>query len=145
MILVDTNLLLYAEDKLSPHHKKAVAWWDECLSGTEPVCLCWPVLGAFIRLVTNPRIFERPLTRKDAMTRVQRWLDQPCTRIVQPTLEHWRIFREVMEEGDATANLIPDAHLGALAREYACVLYSSDRDFARFPSVDWVNPLADAP
>lgn len=142
MILVDVNILLYAEDSLSVHHDKARRWWDTQLSGSEPVCFCWPVLSAFLRITTNARILNRPLTRQEASARVQSWLQQPCSRIVQPTADHWTIYQEVMEEGNALANLIPDAHLGALAREHACTLYSSDLDFARFPSVDWKNPLA---
>ena len=32
MILVDANLLLYAQDSLSEHHRLARAWWDAQLS-----------------------------------------------------------------------------------------------------------------
>lgn len=62
MILVDANILLYAEDSLSEHHEAARNWWDEQLSGTDPVGLCWPVLTAFIRIATNARLQQRPLT-----------------------------------------------------------------------------------
>lgn len=62
MILVDANILLYAEDQLSTHHKAARSWWDAQLSGQSPVCLCWTVLSAFIRIGTNPRVFEHPLS-----------------------------------------------------------------------------------
>ena len=141
MILVDANLILYAEDSLSAHHQAAREWWDGCLSGSDPVCLCWPVLTAFLRISTNARIMERPLTREEACTRVSRWLDQPCVRIVQITAGHWGILNELMREAEATANLVPDAHLAALALAHGCTLYSNDRDFARFPSLRWINPL----
>jgi predicted nucleic acid-binding protein len=39
MILVDANILLYAEDSLSSRHEHARAWWDAQLSGSEIVCL----------------------------------------------------------------------------------------------------------
>ena len=67
MILVDANLLLYAEDSRSPHHDAARTWWDEQLSGTITVCLSWPVITAFIRIGTNPRLHQRPLTLKEAV------------------------------------------------------------------------------
>lgn len=41
MILVDANLLFYAEDALSRHHEKARLWWDKTLSWEEPVGLAW--------------------------------------------------------------------------------------------------------
>ncbi|MBU2055287.1 MAG: PIN domain-containing protein [Proteobacteria bacterium] len=43
MILVDANILLYAEDQQSPRHAIALQWWDAQLSGASPVCLCWTV------------------------------------------------------------------------------------------------------
>jgi hypothetical protein len=142
VILVDANLILYAEDSLSSHHQAARDWWDGCLSGSDPVCLCWPVLTAFLRITTNARIMRRPLTRDEACGRVARWLDQPCVRVIHVTRNHWEILRELIREADATANLVPDAHLAAMAIAHGCTLCSSDRDFGRFRSLRWFNPLS---
>ncbi len=141
-MLVDANILLYAEDANSPVHEAARLWWDEQLSGTETVSLCWPVLTAFIRIGTNRRVFSNPLTVEEAVESVQSWLDQPCTRVITPTERHWIIFRELIEKGQAVANLVSDAHLATLAIEYGCLLYSTDSDFSRFPGLKWRNPLA---
>ena len=141
MILVDANVLLYAEDQLSSRHVKACEWWDAQLSGASPVCLCWTVLGAFIRISTNRRVFENPLSLEQALARVQTWLDQPCTRIINPTEGHWNVFRTLLIEGQATANLVTDAHLAAMAIEHGCELISTDSDFSRFPRLKWRNPL----
>jgi predicted nucleic acid-binding protein len=40
------------------------------------------------------------------------------------------------------ANLVPDAHLAALALEHGLTLCSSDGDFARFKGLRWENPLS---
>ncbi|MBI2440545.1 MAG: type II toxin-antitoxin system VapC family toxin [Lentisphaerae bacterium] len=141
MILVDANILLYAEDQLSPHHVAARSWWDAQLSKNSPVCLSGIVLGAFIRIGTNPRVFEHPLSLDQAISRVQSWLDQPCTRIVHPTERHWTVFRKMLLEGQAVANLVTDAHLAALAVEHGCELISTDSDFSRFHGIRWSNPL----
>jgi len=141
MILVDANLLLYAEDSRSDAHEAARTWWDAQLSGSEPVGLCWPVLTAFIRIGTNARLHQRPLTLREAIQRVQSWIDQPCVRILEPTDQHWSIFQQMLREGNATANLVSDAHLAALAVEHNCSLHSTDTDFSRFPSLKWANPI----
>jgi uncharacterized protein len=141
VILVDANILLYAEDQLNPRHAAAREWWDAHLSGASPVCLCWTVLGAFIRVSTNPRVFEHPLSLDQALSRVQSWMDQPCTRIIHPTDGHWIVFRKLLVEGQAAANLVTDAHLAALALEHGCELISTDSDFSRFPRLKWRNPL----
>jgi hypothetical protein len=141
LILVDANILLYAEDALHPYHEQARLWWDEQLSGTGIICLCWTVLSAFIRIGTNPRVFENPISLEQSLARVQSWLDQPCTRVVRPTERHWTVFRQVLTDGQAVANLVTDAHLAALAIEHGCELVSTDSDFARFPKLKWRNPL----
>jgi len=142
LILVDANILLYAEDSLHPRNQQARAWWDGQLSQTKPVCLCWTVLSAFIRIGTNPRVFDHPLSLEQAVSRVQTWLDQPCTRVVRPTERHWTIFQQMLADGQAVANLVTDAHLAALAIEHGCELASTDSDFARFPKLKWSNPLS---
>lgn len=141
MILVDANILLYAEDSLNPRHRPARAWWDERLSGNDTVCLCWTVLAAFIRISTNPRVFDRPLSLDQALARVQSWLDQPCVKNIQPTERHWNVFQSMLRDGQAVGNLVTDAHLAALAIEHGCELNSTDADFARFPKLKWKNPL----
>lgn len=143
MILVDANIPLYAEDSLSAQHEAALAWWDAQLGGSEPVLLCWPVLTAFLRIGTNVRLQRRPLTLREATERVQSWFEQPCVRLIHPTEQHWAILKKMLRGGNATANLVSDAHLAALAVEHNAVLFSTDTDFARFPGLKWRNPLAD--
>ncbi|MBN1315666.1 MAG: hypothetical protein JXA42_09370, partial [Anaerolineales bacterium] len=106
MILVGANILLYAVDSLSPHHEQACIWWDNQLSQSDPVCLCWPVLSAIIRIGTNPRLYDQPLSLEQALDRIQSWLDQPCTRIIRPTERHWAIFQQMLIDGQAVANLV---------------------------------------
>ena len=142
MILVDANILLYAENSLHPRNRKARKWWDDQLSGSRSVCLCWTVLSAFIRIGTNPRVFESPLSLEQAVARVQSWLEQPCARVVRPTDRHWTVFQQMLSDGQAVANLVTDAHLAALAIEHGCRLASTDSDFARFSKLKWMNPLA---
>jgi toxin-antitoxin system PIN domain toxin len=141
LIFPDANLLLYAEDAGSLHHEAARTWWDGVLSGTAPVCLCWEVINAYLRISTNPRIHEFPLSLEEASSRVESWLDQPCVRLIHPLTDHWKHDQRLLREGQATANLVPDAHLAALSQSHGCTLYSCDHDFARFPSLKWVNPL----
>ena len=142
MILTDANLLLYAEDSRSAHHDKARIWWDGVLSGSEPVNLCWPVLNAFIRIATNVRLHQRPLTSGEALARVQSWFEQPCVRVVNPSENHWALFQSQIRDSGAVGGLIPDAHLAALAIEHGCTLFSADQDFAKFPALRWINPLS---
>jgi toxin-antitoxin system PIN domain toxin len=145
VILVDANILLYAEDSRSALHKPAREWWDAQLSGAAPVCLSWAVISAFIRISTNNRVFERPLSLEEAIDRVQSWLAQPCVRVIHPAQAHWTTFQEMLRKGKARGNLVSDAHLAALAVEHGCELNSTDSDFSRFPKLKWKNPLNASP
>ncbi|HBC87105.1 MAG TPA: PIN domain nuclease [Lentisphaeria bacterium] len=141
MILIDANILLYAEDTLNPLNHKARLWLDKQLSDESPVCFCWTTINAFLRISTNRRVFSNPLTISQAISRVQSWTEQPSVRLIHPTDNHWDILKELIVEGQASANLVSDAHLAALAIEHGCILYSSDSDFSRFPKLKWKNPL----
>jgi predicted nucleic acid-binding protein len=44
-------------------------------------------------------------------------------------------------QGQASGNLVTDAHLAALAVTHGCELWSTDSDFSRFSTLKWRNPL----
>ena len=60
MILVDANLLIYAHITAFAQHEVARDWLDQQLNDVTRVGLPWASVLAFLRIVTNPRIFERP-------------------------------------------------------------------------------------
>jgi len=141
VILVDANLLVYARAATLSQHAAARAWLDRQLSGTTHVGLPWPSLLAFLRIMSNPRVFERPEPLGDAWRQVEDWLDQDPVWIPMPTERHRETFAGLLDQTAGSANLAPDAHLAALAIEHGLTLCSTDGDFARFPALRWENPL----
>jgi len=141
MILPDANLLIYAIDSASTHHKAARDWLERMLSGVEEVGFSWSVILAFLRIVTHPAVVRRPLTPEAALDYVDSWLQQPCVRTVVPGAKHWLIFRSLIRSTGTAGNLTSDAHLAALALEHNCELHSTDYDFKRFPGLRHMNPL----
>jgi uncharacterized protein len=141
VILVDANLLLYAHDHYSPHHQGARGWLQGILVGPEPVALSWIVVLAFLRLSTNPRVFQQPLSIARAGEVIEGWLADPRVRLLEPTERHWEILKSLLVEGQAAGPLVTDAHLAALAIEHGATLASTDRDFARFPGLKLLDPL----
>ncbi len=142
MILVDANLLLYAYHPRAEQHAAARKWLEQVLAGPELVRFAWMTIWAFLRIATNPRAFERPLSLDEASAAAKSWLDQPCAGVVEPNERHWEILLDVAGKGQAVGPLITDAALAAIAIEHGAILYTTDRDFARFPGLKWVNPLA---
>lgn len=142
MILVDANLLIYAHASSLPEHAAARAWLDDRLNGSSKVGLPWPSLLAFLRLVTNPRVFERPEPLATAWRQVEAWLACGTVWIPQPTDRHAELLGTLLAAPGTHGNRVPDAHLATLALEHGLVLCSTDGDFARFPALRWENPLA---
>jgi len=142
VILIDANLLIYAHVNNLPQHFAAKGWLDESLNASAPVGLPWPSLLGFLRIVTNPRIFERPESIKDAWKQVKEWLECPSAWIPRPAERHVEILEGLIVDLNITANLVPDAHLAALAIEHGLILCSADGDFGRFPALKWQNPIS---
>lgn len=139
MILLDANLLIYASAPGTAQHEAARTWLDQKLNGPARVGLPWPSLLAFMRIVSNPRLFEGA-SLPHARSQVSAWLGLPNTWVPSPGEEHARLLDELLG-GEGSHRLVPDAHLAALALEHGLLLCSSDGDFARFSQLRWENPL----
>jgi uncharacterized protein len=100
-------------------------------------------LLAFLRLVTNSRVFEHPESILDAWGQVRTWLACESAWTPEPTERHAELLGEFLALPGVHGNLVPDAHLAALAVEHGLTLCSTDGDFARFRALRWINPIAD--
>jgi uncharacterized protein len=141
LILIDANLVLYAFDTSSPHHRPARRWLTATLSGQEPVAMPWATILAFLRLSTDPRLLRRPLTTAEAASIVAEWLERPNINVLSAAERHWSILSRLLDEGQVRGALVTDAHMAALAIEHGAALATVDRNFARFPGLRFFNPL----
>ncbi len=141
MIVIDANLLLYAYDESSPDHAAASAWLESVLAGNEDIRIPLISLLAFVRIGTNHSVFHEPMTPADAVGIIEQWLDQPGVEMASPTAKHWTTLIKLARNGQARGPLMMDAHLAALTIEHGGVLFTTDRDFARFEGLKFRNPL----
>jgi uncharacterized protein len=142
VILVDANILIYAHVESFTQHATARDWLDQQINGSTRVGMPWASLLAFLRIVTNARVFERPEQITEAWKQARAWLDCESVWIPYPTDRHAEILGDILVKTGADANLVPDAHLATLALEHGLTLCSTDGDFARFPMLRWLNPLS---
>lgn len=141
MRLVDANVLIYAVDRNAGHHGAARRWLDTALSGRETVLLPSLSALAFLRLTTHPRVFERPLTLRQALGVLEGWSSAPNVATPEPDAGHLRRLGELLEAaGGHGGNLVNDAHLAALAIQHRAIVMTFDSDFSRFGSVRWEVP-----
>jgi uncharacterized protein len=142
VIVPDINLLLYAYDAASPFHAKAVSWWKQCLSGTEPVGLLHVVVFGFLRVGTNARVFHKPLAPSEASSHIRSWFAQPVVQLLAPGADHTERVLTLLQSLGTGGNLVTDAQIAAAAIENEAILHTSDADFIRFPNLRWFNPIS---
>lgn len=141
MILPDINLLVFALDRHSPHHAPSAAWWNTCLAAATPVCIPWLVILGVVRILGNPKIYQRPTPPDVLLGQIGKWLALPHIHLVDPATGHLETLRGLLKITGVAGSLSSDAHLAAIAIERNITLYSNDSDFGRFPGLSWINPL----
>lgn len=140
---IDVNILLYASDRSSPFHEAAGAFMRDRPRDPDILCLTWPVIMAYLRLATHPRMFTAPMSQRAAVDNVAALMRMPRCRVVTEPDDFLAAYRDVAVDVAARGNLVPDAHLAALARAHGVrTIYTHDRDFRRFPFLDVVDPVA---
>ena len=61
--------------------------------------------------------------------------------MIEPGPDHLTIMTEMLAAAGRGGNLVPDAHIAALAIQHDAEIHTNDRDFSRFPGLRWSNPL----
>jgi len=141
MIIPDINLLVCAHNDQAPQHAEAKVWWESLLNGRAPVGLPLIAVAGFIRLMTNPRVLERPMEVARAVECVREWLEREPVRILHHGDRFGGLFLDFLTSLGTAGNLTTDAQLAALAVDHQAELHSYDTDFHRFPGLRWKNPL----
>jgi toxin-antitoxin system PIN domain toxin len=142
VILPDVNVLIYAFRQDSPQHKTSKAWLDTIVASDARFGVSELVLSAVVRIATNPRIFVQPSSLEESFGYCESLLSQPHCEVIRPGERHWELFSRLCRETGTKGPRVSDAWFAALAIEHGCTWITYDRDFARFPELDWQAPSA---
>jgi toxin-antitoxin system PIN domain toxin len=141
MYLIDINVLVYAFRMEMPDSDRYARWLHNLIVSGERYGMADLVLSGFLRIITNPKIFNPPTSLTSALKFVEEITGNPnCVRIT-PGERHWNIFLNLCKVINTQGNLIPDAYLAALAIESGCEWITNDRSFANYPGLRWRHPL----
>lgn len=142
MLLPDVNVLVYAHRVESPDHERYAQWLRMLAGGLEPFGLSELGASGFVRIVTNPRIWDEPTALGDALEFIARLRSRSNARMLTHGSASWEIFARLCVGAKARGKLVADAYHAALAIEHGCELVTADADFARFAGLRWRHPLA---
>jgi toxin-antitoxin system PIN domain toxin len=140
VILFDVNVLLNAHRAEQPVHELARDLLQRTVVDVRPFAVSELVLSSFVRIATHARALDPPTPLGEALEFCESLRARPNARLLTPGRRHWSLFSELCRRFDAIGNLAADAYLAALAIEHNCEWISFDRDFARFPELNWRSP-----
>ncbi len=144
MIAVDTNILVYAHRKDSPHNGAAFRSMDKLVTGRDSWAIPWPCIHEFLAVVTNRKVFAVPTPVEAALVQLEVWLGSPNLHVLGETPAHWATLCDIVRTSAATGGLVHDARIVSLCREHRVrELWTADRDFGRFAGFVTFNPLLD--
>ncbi len=136
----DVNILVHAFRPDTEDHDLCLGWLDAQVNGASDFALIPNVLSGFLRIVTHPRIFQRPSPLAEALAFCDSLVSCELSQWIGPGARHWDLFNSLCRKTDARGNLIPDAWLAAVVIENGCEWITLDRDYARFEGLRWSVP-----
>lgn len=143
MLVVDTNVLVYAADADSPFHASCHEWLERQRHRPDAWYTTWPILYEFLRVTTHPRVMRQPWSATAAWEFVAALLAAPGLGILVASQRHAEVAAQVLTELPyLVGNVVHDAHTAILMREHGIrQVCTRDTDFHRFPFVEVLDPL----
>jgi len=145
VVVVDTNVLVYAADADSSFHTVTRAWLERQRRRSEAWYTTWPILYEFLRVTTHPRVMRQPWSVQKAWEFVSALLDSPGLDVLVSTSRHREVAGQVLAELPQLAgNILHDSHTAILMREHGIrQICTRDTDFHRFPFLEVIDPLTE--
>lgn len=142
----DVNVLVYAHRTDERRYAPYRAWWERLVNGPEPFALSALVAVGFVRIVTNPRIFEEPTPLSLALGVIDEIVAHPRCRFATPRDDHWSRVAELCRKTNASGKHVADAQHAAIAMAEGCTWVTRDRDFASYAEhgLRWHHLVLDA-
>jgi len=143
VIVVDTNVLVYAADADSAFYGPCRNWIESRRHQADAWFCTWPIAYEFLRVVTHPRVFRHPLPLPDAWRFLATLFRSPGLAMLAPTPRHAEVAGGVLRGLPyLSGNILHDAHTAILMREHGVrQICTRDNDFHRFPFVEIVDPV----
>lgn len=136
MIFWDVNLWVYAFRGDSPFHGRAREVLMRGLDGNEVFLFSPSIAASFLRIVTNPKIFNNPSPHSEAWEFIDTLESHPNARFVEVDQMTYGVFKHLSLVKAVQGNQVPDALLAALAIRYDCLFLTADQGFSEYPGLN---------
>ena len=141
MLLFDVNALIAAHRPEHPFHTIAKAHLEAVLGTPAPTVTIPDVVWAgFIRICTNPRVFQIPSTLEEIGAFVAAVRGAPGYCHLTPGVNAIEQLLELCVNSHAHGDLVTDAYIATIALNLDATVVTFDRDFRRFDGLRIIDP-----
>lgn len=143
MLVLDTNVLMYAANKDSEFHFPCNEWLSETRRDPSRTFLTWSVCYEFTRVTTHPRALQTPWRPQDVHRFLSELLESPGFELLVQTRRHSALLSQTLSElPSLRGNMMHDLHTAVLMREHGISrICTRDRDSLKFPFLTVIDPL----
>ena len=142
-ILLDTNILVHAYNKSSPHQNQASKIIRKAMKGETEACLSPQVLYEFFAVVTSAKRVEHPISPPEAANLcIDLWECNEIEKLNPSGIVPIEVFKFVKELNLSKAEIF-DCVLAVTAKEndIESIFTENVEDFKRYKFVKAVNPF----
>ena len=142
-ILIDTNILIYAVNKDSEHHKQARLILKKVSTGEINAVISIQNVLEFCSVLTSVKLLTKPISIKEAWNLVHDIIDSGI-EIIYPNKNIIQILPELFSKSETLGKRIYDYYLVATMRSYNIpTIYTvNEKDFKNFKNtINVVNPF----
>lgn len=144
MKAVDTNVLVYAHRADLPQHSTAQRALSQLVNSGEPWFIAWPSAYEFFRLVTHPKIFLTPSSRKVALKVLSSLREDSGAEFLGHGPSQLEKLELLANQVNAQGNFIFDVQIAAILVEHGVSeIITNDSDFLRFKDLTVINPFSE--
>jgi uncharacterized protein len=142
VILIDTNILVYATGAQSLQHAKAKELRDQAATGQFEACIAAQILTEFYAVVTDPRRFQPALTPTQAQREMRTYLSSPL-RLILPKETTVTRMLNLLGSKSVKAGRIFDIFLAATMLDNGVQRIYTENvgDFQGITGIDAINPF----
>ena len=141
LFLVDTNILVYADDEGSSFYQLMKSFLEENLLKHDLAISAQNIIE-YYSLVTNPQRISKPVSPEATKDRIKKWLETGLYKIISPTIFTPMTLLRILEKSPLKGPDIFDAYLAATMIDNGIdTICTADEKIFQRLGLKTINPL----
>ena len=142
--LLDTNVLVYAVDQMSPYHKAASSLANKGFNGDIQACVSPQILSEFFATVTNPKVVSATTEQKEVVSEMRKYFVSSRILKIYPTSATLKIMLDLLDKYAVSRQDVYDLQLVAtmLSNNITTICTYDVNGFRKYQGIEVLTPDA---